>query len=68
MAALLGRGAAACREAARLWDVSSLVWDGGMDGWKEDVEVLAACKPGRELSGMGCENRGLHEGTIQDIP
>lgn len=27
----------------------------GTGGWMEDVWVVAACKPGRKLSGMGCE-------------
>lgn len=35
----------------------------GTGGWMGDVGLLAEFKPGRKLSGMGCEQGGLCEGT-----
>lgn len=40
---------------------------GQVDGWV-DVGRLSACELGWKLSGMGCEQGGLREETMQDIP
>lgn len=62
---MLGRQEVACMDnGVRRAGGSHCVQDSWMDGKCEE----AACEPGRKLPGMGCEQGGLWEGTMQDIP